>query len=53
MIPIAVLRLCGQPFGGPSDVLDQSWERMSPPSSPPPARNERSPWPALWSMIAA
>ena len=31
-------RLCGQCFNGPSGVCDQSLERMSPPTSPLPAK---------------
>ncbi len=38
MILIAVRKLCGQVWGGPSGVLDQSWLRISAPISPPPAR---------------
>src|SRR5688572_20917521 len=34
----AVLRLCGQPSAGPSEVLDQSKTRVRSPISPPPAR---------------
>ena len=33
-----VLRLCGHVCGGPRGVVDQSFERMSAPSSPPPLR---------------
>src|SRR3569832_2990306 len=38
MMRTAVLRLCGQCAGVPSGDVDQSWPRMSAPSSPPSAR---------------
>src|SRR5262245_17791743 len=38
----AVLRLCGQPAGGPTGEPDQSMVRVRSPISPPPARKERS-----------
>jgi hypothetical protein len=41
---------CGQPSGGPSEVADQSWARISAPISPPPARKfkETGLGSALW-----
>lgn len=42
MIRIAILRLRGQPFGGPSDVEAQSTFLRSAPISPPPVKNPKS-----------
>src|SRR5712691_7516776 len=38
MMRTLVLRLCGHVCSGPRGVVDQSFERMSAPSSPPPLR---------------
>src|ERR1700709_2202568 len=38
MIRMVFLRACGQVSGGPTGVAAQSWQRISAPISPPPAR---------------
>src|SRR5580704_17544701 len=40
-------RLCGQVWGGPSEVFDQSKARVRAPSSPPPAKKSPTSSPSI------